>query len=587
MAIRDEVDLLLKHIREQAPVIEHNKNLLCILEGDLMRFIKDHLARELKEQSLKDALPRIAPINFFKRIISKLSKIYQQSVQRRIVDGNERDDKLLEMYLQAMQMDCNMNVGNEYFNAFKTNLNQLFLNGDFDNGMGMPALRPIPNSMFYVYSTDMIDTTNPTHIIVPWGKERKHCGPRDDDFKMVDAFKVYTKDEISIIDADGEIKPDPVTMGINPFGLDQFMYVNGSNNFLNPPVDSDSFQMSVLLPVLISDLNYAVKYMAFSIVYGIDVDDANMVRSPNSFWALKSDPTQPENKPSIGQIKPQIDIQASMQLIISELSMWLNSRNIRPGSVSDVSAENMVSGISKLVDEMDTSDERKKQVERYAAAEEHFWNGKTGNSGVLHNIHPKWVANGTIHPSMRYMFSPNARVEISFPEQLPAMRRGQMITDLINEMNAGFVSRRTAMAKLNPEWTDARIEEEIEEIDSTGEVQVEDDEQSPQQTADENTQDETTEVIAGDSSENDEVEEKINKNGKTMASNSNNSIAKQSLNGAQVQSIVEVLNQVSAGLLPKDTAINLIVTAFAMTIDDAVSIVSPIELRGIAKEVIS
>jgi len=471
MPIVDEVDTLLAHIREQAPIIHHNGNLLAILEGDLMRFITEHLVRELKEASLKDALPRIAPINFYKRIISKLAKIYQQSVQRRIIDGNDRDQELLQMYEHSMRMDCVMNVGNEFYNAFKTNLNQIYLGGDANNGMGRPSFRPIPNNKFYVYSNDEVDPTNPTHIILPMGREKKQVrgfnGQYEDSF--VDIWKVYTADEIYIIDGDGDTRADPMSEGTNPFGLDMFMYVNSSKNFLNPPPDSDSFQMSVLLPVLISDLNYAVKYMSFSLVYGVDVDSENLTRSPNAFWALKSDPTS-DRTPQVGQIKPQVDIADVMQLIIAELSMWLNSRNIRPGSVSDMTADNVASGISKLVDEADTTDERKKQVESYTTSEEHFWNGSSGNAGVLHRIHPMWVAQNRIDPKFRTLFSPNARVEISFPEQLPMVQRGQLVRDLIEEVNAGFISRETAMSKLNPEWTDQRIEEEIESIDGSANI---------------------------------------------------------------------------------------------------------------------
>jgi len=145
------------------------------------------------------------------------------------------------------------------------------------------------------------------------------------------------------------------------------MYVNRSPNFLLPPEDTDTMRMTVLLPVLLSDLNYAVKYQAFSILYGINVDDQNLAKSPEAFWMFKTDPGD-DNKPEVGQIKPQVDITEVIQLIVTELSMWLNSRNIRPGSVSNVSAENMVSGISKLVDEMDTSDDRQKQAELYASA---------------------------------------------------------------------------------------------------------------------------------------------------------------------------------------------------------------------------
>jgi hypothetical protein len=216
--------------------------------------------------------------------------------------------------------------------------------------------------------------------------------------------------------------------------------------------------------VLLSDLNYSVKYSAFSILFGIDCDMENLHKSPEAFWHFKTDPGD-DKKPEIGQIKPQVDITETIQLIVTELSMWLNSRNIRPGSVSDVSAENMVSGISKLVDEMDTSDDRKKQAEEYSAAEEHWWNG------IMHSVHPYWVSQRAIRETRT--FSTNARVEVSFPEQLPTMRRGQIVADLKTEVEAGFLSRESAMRKLNPEWTQKALDEEMARIEEPITLEVE------------------------------------------------------------------------------------------------------------------
>jgi hypothetical protein len=481
MSELDEAQLLVNHIKDHAPVNQHNRKMLCILEGDLLKFVEAHLATELSGQSLEDALSRVAPINFFRRIIDKLSKIYQQQPQRRIVDGTDKDQELLDWYIQKMQFDANMNVGNEFFNTFKTNLNQIFLNVD-----GNPDLRPIQNDMFWIWSDNKIDRTRPTHIILPFGMQTVS---KIDQYKriyqkQVDIFRVYTDEQIRILDSEGDWHTDPNNPeAINPFGtIGNFMYVNRSKHRLNPPIDSDSFRMSVLLPVLISDLNFAVKYLAFSIVYGIDVDDENLKRSPNAFWHLKSDPTS-DTKPEVGQIKPQIDIEAAMQLIISQLSMWLNSKNIRPGSVSDISAENMVSGISKLVDEMDTSDERKKQVESYKAAEEKFW------LDVMHKVHPVWVQNGEIANEGRFLFSQNAKVEVSFPEQLPLMSRASLVDSITKELQAGLISRVTAISKLNPDWSDMRIEEEIASIDG-GAVVVEpvEDEVEPEQETPEETE---------------------------------------------------------------------------------------------------
>lgn len=455
----DLVKQLLNEIENQKPLLKHNEDLLCILEGDLMKFIVEHFYKEFAEgDSVHQIIPRVAPINFLKRIIDKLSKIFQEQPRRKIIDGTDQDQELLDWYVEQAEWDSVLNVGNEFFNTFKTNLNQIYVVD------GKPKLRAIPNDRFVVYSDNKIDPTIPTHYILPFGKREK-SDARSRKTKQVDQFVVWSASEVYMIDSEGDITPflDSGEMD-NPFdGAMPFMYVNRSRNFLVPPKDSDTKQMSVLLPALLSDLSYAVKFQSFSIIYGIDVDDQNIVMKPNGFWTFKSDPAN-EKRPQLGQLKPQVDIQQVVDFISTQLSMWLNSRNIRPGSVGQLSAENMTSGISKIVDEMDTSDDRKKQVEHYRVAEEKFW------QDIMHKIHPAWVASGVLDETRT--FSPNAYVSVEFAQQLPMIKRGDLVRDLRDEVEAGFISKESAMRKLNPDWDDVHLEEELARINSQFEISL-------------------------------------------------------------------------------------------------------------------
>jgi len=452
------VNALIKEIENQKPLLKHNEDLLCILEGDLMRFIIAHFKAEFKESdSVHQITPRIAPINFLKRIIDKLSKIYQEAPRRAIVDGTDADKEMLEWYLESCEWDSVLNVGNEFFNSFKYNLNQIYA------FQGKPKLRPIPNDRFVVYSNNLVDPCVPTHFILPAGKRTKYN--RAKQAYDVELFICWSASEVFMFDLEGDVMPYLDSGEYeNPYdGAMPFMYVNRSRNFLVPPPDSDTKQMSILLPALISDLSYAVKFQSFSIIYGIDLDDQNIVMKPNGFWTFKSDPAS-EKTPSLGQLKPQVDITQVVDFITTQLSMWLNSRNIRPGSVGELTAENMTSGISKIVDEMDTSDDRKKQVEHYRVAEETFW------QNIMHKIHPAWVSSGMLNETR--LFSPNAYVTVDFAPQLPLQKRGELVRDLIEEVNAGFLSKESAMMKLNPKWTEEELQAELLKINSQFEISL-------------------------------------------------------------------------------------------------------------------
>jgi hypothetical protein len=65
--------------------------------------------------------------------------------------------------------------------------------------------------------------------------------------------------------------------------------------------------------------------------------------------------------------------------------------------------------------------------------------------------------------------------------------------------------------------------------------------------------------------------------GETMPTESTRNVAAEALNGAQVASLVEIINQIAAGVLPKETAKALIAAAFPLISSQIIdSIVDPV-----------
>lgn len=455
----DQNKALLEFIKCQKPRLEHNRDVIAIQEGELLAFVEAHFKKEFSSRdSVEQVMPRIAPINFLTQIIDKLSKIYQDGVKRTVIDGNESDEELLRWYEKVMQMNSVMNVGNEYFNTFKSNLNQIFISNR------KPKLRAIPNDRFMVYSNNKIDPLIPTHIIMPMGQKQKPDQRYKNKYRSVDEYVVWTDTEAYLLDSEGVTEPflDSGDFS-NPLGLDIFMYVNKSSVFIQPPIDSDTFRMTVLLAVLISDMNYAAKFQTFSLMYGIDIDDQNIEWKPNGIMLFKSDP-ESDKPPQLGQISPQAKIDQMIKLITTELSLWLRSKNIKSSAIGDLNADNAASGIAKIVDEADTSDARKKQVEFYKAAEGDFW------KALINNVHPLWVNEQLIDQTV--LFSSSAMVVTEFPPQIPLVSRGTLVKDLLVEIEGGLLSLDSAMKVLHPEWSEEEIDKEKQKIAEQGEVIV-------------------------------------------------------------------------------------------------------------------
>ena len=450
MSLKDDLPMLVEHANMNKSYLRHNMNLFEIYEGKLLPFVEEDL-RKMIPHSFETIKERIAPINVLKKIVDKLARIYQENPQRMVIDGTDQDMELLEWYDLNFMTDKNMNVSNEFFNMHKASLVQPYVH------LGKPRLRTIPNHNFLVYSNDPVNPLRMTHLVVVV-KEDATAGITKK--KM----HVWTDEEFFIVVSDGkkteiqhrEMMENNNPDGINPYGKIPYAYINGSANLLQPLVDTDTFKMTKLIPVLLSDLNYAVMFQAFSIMFGIDVDSENLNMAPNAFWAFKSDAST-DKAPQIGSIKPQVDIDQVLGLIQAELAFWMNTRGLKPGAVGQVGAENFSSGVSKMIDEMDTSEMRQRQAQIYREAEFNLW------ELVFKHMHPVWVQGNMIENNA--MFTESAHVITNFPPQLPIISRGQLVADLKNEVDSGFISKRQAIKKLNPQLNDEEVSELLEEIE--------------------------------------------------------------------------------------------------------------------------
>jgi hypothetical protein len=440
---------VIKNVNIQKSYTAYNAMLLDVFHGNLTQYVVADLKKSLSPQSFIQQSFRLAPINILPKIIDKLTNIYQTVVTREVVDGSVTDAELLSWYVKATSANDAMNQANEYYNLLKASLIYPYV------AKGKPALRVIQNDKFAVYSNDTIEPEKPTHVTL-FG----------DKVEGVDIYWTWSDQEFMVSDSDGNVRRDLMAaydnqLGVNPIGRLPFVYVNESRNRLLPPQDTDVMTMVKLLPVMLSDLNLASMFQCFSIIYGIDVSDQALTFSPNAFWSLKSDATS-DKKPEIGTIKPQVDYDQVLNLVQSQLSMWLSSKGIRAGSIGSLTTDNVASGISKFIDEMDTFEARQKQVSTFKKADEELWDL------VLKYMHPYWSETGMIDNPAR--FTPSASVAVSFAVQLPQQSRGTAVRDLKEEFAAGFISRRRALRKLNPDMTDAELNELLAEIDAERDV---------------------------------------------------------------------------------------------------------------------
>jgi len=447
MALRQEVDGLLEYARSYEPYLAAHKEAYEIFEGDLLKFVMAELQKQFEKESMQSVQYRTAPINVLRKMVSKLSKIYSSEPMRSFSDGNtptDSDLSLLEFYEESYKLDAKFSIANKYFNLFKSTFVEAFL----DNGV--PRLRAIPSHRFLVKSNDPINPMKVTHLMKLMGT--------DSEGKNI--WYIYTDKEFLPVNSDGEILKGVLVAsgnpkGINPYGKINGVYINRSDSELMPRPDSDLLTMTKLIPVLFTDLNFAVMFQCFSVMYGIDVNFDNVRMSPNAFWSLKSDPKSTKD-PKVGILKPEADIDKVLNFILQQLTTWMSTRNIRAGSVGQISQDNALSGFSKAIDEMDTSEDRKEQVTFFEDAEEELFDL------TMNYLHPVWRKDPSFEN--RLQFSKGLKVCTEFPDQVEEEPDSVIIDNQIKLVDKKLTTRKRAVMEIH-EMTEKEAEEFLAEID--------------------------------------------------------------------------------------------------------------------------
>lgn len=437
--------------------LNFNEDIFFIMEGNIKTLLEKKMLADLGEESFKEAWTRETPINIFEQLINKQSRLYNREVIRSVQGPNvsDQDKALLSWYEETLDIDKKMNTHNEKFNAFQYALLHIALNDVGPTGMGKPFIRSTPNHHFLVYNEpNNPDPSKGDAIIICMGKSSSPYSRAKDK----NIYAVYTNDQYIIMDSEGDVLPDEMIRrdqdGVNPYGVLPFAYANGSEDLVMPMIQQDNKDLTLLIPLMLTDLNYAVKFQCFSVFVAIDIEDSKIRISPNAILKLKSDPKG--EKPSFEAIKPSVDIAESLNLAASEMGLWLTTKGIRPGTVGTIGADTFASGISKIIDESDAYENEKRQMKVYAAFERDFWDR------LMRHIHPTWVQGNRIEN--RHILSEGSYVVTKFTDPVPLQTRGQMVSELNAEVAAGFTTRKRAIKKLNPEMSDEQIQDLAAEI---------------------------------------------------------------------------------------------------------------------------
>jgi hypothetical protein len=442
-----KIEKILEYIASKSDFLKFNEDIFNILEGDLVSYVDKALENQLlSKQAYESAREGISPINIIKKVTDKLTKLYASNVRRIVTVENEPSEKnqeIVDYYVKKLNVDKFMNDFNYFMNSTKTSLIEPYLSRD-----NKPKIRVIPSHQYLVWSDDIIEPNKPTVLIKLMGK--KKFGDKE-----LDVYFLYSDDEFIAINSEGDILNDYMegNEGLNVYGVIPATYGNMSDYLLMPKPDTDLFRMCILFCLSFTHSNDAIKYMSYSIVYGVDIESDSLERNPNVFWYFKSE----QNKtPQIGQIKPEVDTSKVIENIMVQFDSWLETKGIKVSNAGRARGDNNLSGISMIIKEMDTIQALKSQMSKMEFTENDFWKR-------MAKIHNYWVLNGIVKDKDLMDENINVKVEYELPK--PIESEDERLDRAIKARKEMLATTKEAIKIWKPRLSEEELNQMIEELE--------------------------------------------------------------------------------------------------------------------------
>ena len=249
MGLKQQIPAILKHIELNSSKISDNQTIFNILEGDILSQIHAKIEEQLSGESVKISKQRAVPINILRKMIDKLSTLYNIAPDR--IAKLENDQELMDDYTSVLNINDQLGTVNESFNAYKYGVEEIFYNEN-DKAIN---IRTLPTYLFLPYGDDRQNPLRTTVMIKFMGSKsfKKGTGieadgsERSNQVKSMNVFHLFSDTEFLSITGNGDIVQSDMIEnpeGVNPYGVIPFSYVSRSKYLLIPKTDSDTITMS-------------------------------------------------------------------------------------------------------------------------------------------------------------------------------------------------------------------------------------------------------------------------------------------------------------------------------------------------------
>lgn len=417
-----EIEGIIEFIESKREYLDICYKMYDIYNGNLSEYLREKLRNDMSGATASEAESRLSAVNILPKVVNKLSKVYTSSNLSVYSRTNVTE---VEDLIYSLKMTGIRQTANKMLNLHGITAIEIIKDEEGE------SLRVLPAHTFLIYSDNRKNPNKVTHFI----KALEVTEDRE-------VYALYTEDKYIEFNMEGEI----IQELDNEYGVIPFVVLTRDTTELLPASKKDDLEMMLLLPLLLTDCNYALKYQAFSIIYALNTDLSNIELSPNAIWELNSNGGEGD-KPEVGSIKPTLSVDDVIKNIEFQFSLYLDTKNIRSNILShgDKRTAGNISGIAKVIDEADISEDLEYQRDIFSRAEEELYQkiGAINKTAAYDNTSVNIIAKPTI------------------PEQ-----QQDKEDRLINQFKEGLISKVDLIKKLHDFETKEEAENYIRELES-------------------------------------------------------------------------------------------------------------------------
>lgn len=428
-------------VHSQANIDRINEDYLRyqIFNGRIRITVKEAISREFTVKSTVEELhKRVIPLNITQKITNKLAGVYRDQPVRTPASDDPNDQESIDNLTEILDFNTVMKTSNKLFKLTKSVGLEPYV-----NSKGEPKLRALPSHTITQFSDDDIEPEVPTHTI----KHLRFTNNRDEARHVV-----WSEEEHYLMDGNGRVLVD---YG-NPYGINPIVYIREGLELMPIP-DDDLLHMQIAICLLLTDLAFATKYAAWSVVYLIGVDNTAIEFNPNSVISLPygKDGTKPE----IGTVTPTLKATDLLAQVEALVGLLLTTKNLSVGTVTmKLEGGNAASGAAKAIDQSESTEDQTDQQGYFISGEMRVWS----NLAMMMDV---WAEKNMVNAELVNRFTEDFKLSIRFKDPAPPVSTKEQIETEAMRVEKKLGTRRMALQNLYPEMDDtklSRLEREIE-----------------------------------------------------------------------------------------------------------------------------